>query len=95
MIADSQSTRNQVQDNESSTGQTWASAIIISTEEICWQNIQLELCRVLGYAGIKGNETMVQFDKDAAAPNNEEQLPSKEDWYTSLSHLQQRITDAR
>jgi hypothetical protein len=42
---------------------------------------------VPGYAGIEGNETEDQLAKDAAAPENAEELPSEEDRCISLSHL--------
>jgi hypothetical protein len=50
---------------------------------------------VPGHAGIDGNETADQLAKDAAAPENEEELPSEEDRCTSLSHLWRCTTDAK
>jgi ribonuclease HI len=79
IFTDSQAALNRIQHNEPGPGQTWGSAIITSTEEICSLNIQLEFCWVPGHAGIEGNETAGQLAKDAAAPENEEELPSQED----------------
>jgi hypothetical protein len=42
---------------------------------------------VPGHAGIDGNETVDQVAKDAAAPENEEELPSQEGRCTSLTYL--------
>jgi ribonuclease HI len=42
IFTDSQAALNRIQHNEPGPAQTWASAIIRSTEEICKQNIQLE-----------------------------------------------------
>jgi hypothetical protein len=42
-----------------------------------------------------GNETADQLAKNAAAPENEEELPSEEDRCTSLSHLRRCTTDAK
>jgi ribonuclease HI len=95
IFTDSQAALNRIQHNEPGPGQTWASAIIRSTEEICRQNIQLEFRWVPGHAGIEGNETADQLAKDAAAPENEEELPSEEDRCTSLSHLRRYTTDAK
>jgi ribonuclease HI len=50
---------------------------------------------VAGHEGIQGNESAHQFAKDAAVPENTEPLPSGEDRYTSLSHLQRSPTDAK
>jgi ribonuclease HI len=52
IFTDSQAALNRIQHNEPGPGQTWASAIIRSTEEICRQNIQLESRWVPGHAGI-------------------------------------------
>jgi hypothetical protein len=67
----------------------------MGTEELCRLNIQREFCWVHGHAGIEGNETAVQLAKDAAAPQNQEELPSEEDRCTSLSHLRRCTTDAK
>jgi hypothetical protein len=53
--------------------------------EIRRQNIQAEFRWVPGHAGIEGNETANQFEKDAAVPENEEELPSEEDRVHSLA----------
>jgi hypothetical protein len=50
---------------------------------------------VPGNAGIEGNETADQLAKDAAAPENEEELPSEEDRCTSLNHFRRYTTDAK
>jgi ribonuclease HI len=92
IFTDSQAALNRIQHNEPGPGQTWASAIIRSTEEICRQNIQLEFRWVPGHAGIDGNETADQRAKDAAAPENEEELPSQEDRCTSLMSNPIRMT---
>jgi hypothetical protein len=91
---DSQAALNRIQHNRHGPGQTWASAIIRTTEEICRLNIQLEFRWVPGHAGIEGNETGDQLAKNTAAPENEEELPSEEDRRTSLSHLRRCTTDA-
>jgi ribonuclease HI len=65
IFTDSQAALNRIQHNEPGPGQTWASAIITSTEEICRQNIQLEFRWVPGHAGIEGNETADQLAKNA------------------------------
>jgi hypothetical protein len=95
IFTDSHTALNRIQHNEPDPGQTWASAIMRSTEEICRQNIQLEFRWVPGHAGIEGNETADQLAKDAAVPGNEEELPSEEDRCTSLSHLRRCTTDAK
>jgi ribonuclease HI len=95
ILTASQAALNRIQHNEPGPGQTWASAIIRSTEETCRQNIQLEFRWVPGHAGIDGNETADQRAKDAAAPDNEEELPSQEDRCTSLSHLRRCTTDTK
>jgi hypothetical protein len=64
----------------------WALAMKRSTEGICRQNIQLEFRRVPRHASINGIEIGGQLAKDAAAQENEEELPSQEDQCTSLSH---------
>jgi ribonuclease HI len=89
IFTDSQAALNRIQHNGIGPGQTWASAIIRNTEDIRKQNIQLEYRCVPGHAGIEGNESVDQFAKDAAVPENEEQHPSEEDRCTSLSHLLQ------
>jgi hypothetical protein len=50
---------------------------------------------VPGHAGNDGNETADQLAKNAAAPDNEEELPSEEDRCTSLTHLRWCTTDAK
>jgi hypothetical protein len=50
---------------------------------------------VSGHASIEGNESADQFAKDAAVPENEEELPFEEDRCTSLSHLRRCTTDAK
>jgi hypothetical protein len=67
IFTDSQAALNLIQHNEPGPGQTWASAIIRCTEDLCRQNIELEFRWVPGHAGIEGNETAVQLAKDAAA----------------------------
>jgi ribonuclease HI len=79
IFTDSQAALDRIQHTGPSPGQTWASAILRTTEEICRLNIQLEFRWVPGHAGIEGNETADQLAKDAAAPDNEEELPSEED----------------
>jgi hypothetical protein len=95
IFTDSQAVLNRIQHNEPGPGQTWASAIIRSTEEICRQNIQLEFRWVPRHAGIEGNETADQLAKDAAAPENEEELPSEEARCTSLSYLRRCTPGAK
>jgi ribonuclease HI len=95
IFTDSQAALNRIQHNEPAPGQTWASAIIRSTEDISRQNIQLEFRWIPEHAGIEGNETADQLAKDAAAPENEEELPSEEDRCTSLRHLRPCTTDAK
>jgi hypothetical protein len=48
----------------------------------------------MGHKGIEGNETAEQFAKDAVIIENEE-LPSREDRCTPLSHLLRCTTDAK
>jgi ribonuclease HI len=79
IFTDSQAALNRIHRTEPGPGQTWASAIIRSTEEIYRQNIQLEFRWVPGHSGIEDNETADQLAKDAAAPENEEELPFAED----------------
>jgi ribonuclease HI len=95
IFSDSQAALSQIKHNGSGPGQTWASAIIQNSNEILSQNIQLEYRWVPRHAGIEGNETADQFAKDAAVPENEEELPSEEDRCTSLSHLRRCTTDAK
>jgi hypothetical protein len=95
IFTDSQAALNQIQHNRPGPGQTWASAIIRTTEEISKLNIQREFRWVPGHAGIEGNETANQPAKDAAAPDNEEERPSEEDRCTSLNHLRRCTTDAK
>jgi ribonuclease HI len=95
IFTDSQATLNRIQHNGPGPVQTWASAIIRTTEEISRLNIQLEFRWVPEHAGIEGNETADQIAKDAAAPDNEEELPSEEDRCTSLSQLWRCTTDAK
>jgi hypothetical protein len=70
-------------------------AIIGNPDEIRRQNIQVVFRWVPGHAGIEGNETADKFAKDAAEPENEEELPSEEDKYTSRSQLRRCTTDAK
>jgi ribonuclease HI len=95
IFPDSQPALNRIQHNEPGPGQTWALAIMRSTEEICRQNIQLEFRWAPEHAGIEGNETADQLANDAVAPENEEELPSEEDRCTSLSQLRWCTTDAK
>jgi hypothetical protein len=67
IYTDSQAALNRIQHNGPGPGQTWASAIIRTKEEICRLNIQLEFRWVPGHAGIAGNDTADQVAKDAAA----------------------------
>jgi ribonuclease HI len=95
IFTDSQAALNRIQHNGIGPGHTWASAIIRNTDEIRRQNIQVGFRWVPGHAGIQGNETADTFAKDAAEPQNEEELPSEEDRCTSLSHLRRCTTDAK
>jgi hypothetical protein len=95
IFTDSDAALNRIQHNKPGPGQTWASAIIRSTEDICRQNIQLEFRWVPGHAGIDSNETAHLPAKDAAAPENEEGLPPEEDRCTPLSHLRRCTMDAK
>jgi ribonuclease HI len=93
ILPDSQAVLNRNKQNGPGPGQTWASAIIQTTEAICKLNIQLQFWWVPGHADIEGNKTVDCFAKDAAAPENEEELLSEEDRCTSMSHLGRCTTD--
>jgi ribonuclease HI len=95
IFTDSQAAPNRIQNNGPGPGQIWASGIIRTTGEICRLNIQLEFRWVPAHADIEGNETADQLAKDAAAPHNEEGLPSDADRCTSLRHLPRCTTDAK
>jgi hypothetical protein len=76
-------------------GQAWETAVIRNTEEICDNGIQLEYRWVPGHSGIDGNEVADVYAKDSTVPDNEEELPSQDDRFTSLGHISRRTTEAK
>jgi hypothetical protein len=86
---------NRIQYSALGLGQTWASSIIGSTEEIYRENIQGKVWWVPEHAVIESNETVDKSTMDGGVPENEEEPVSDEDRYTSLIHLWRYIIDAK